>query len=126
MTSLQAKALACGVRLTIWGVVDEGGVCEAEDFLRALDMPAQTKFQARFERLTAVGYLRSPDEMRRLQVAGSPEVQEIKVNHGPGYRLYVIRHGLDWLATHGAKRPKDKNVPTEVAKARKLAEAAGL
>jgi len=99
------------------------GESPALDFLRGLDEAAQAAFKARFERLTGFGFLRSPEAWRRLDVAGSPAVYEIKVHKGPGYRLYVIRHDPTlWVATHGRKKPKDKAVPGEVSRARGLYE----
>lgn len=56
--------------------------------------------------------------MHPVECKGDPVVHEIKVHHGPGYRLYVIRHGRDWIATHGRKKPRDKHVCKEAKRAR--------
>lgn len=98
------------------------GECPAEDFLAGLDSQAQTQFKARFEQLTSVGYLRNPDQYRRLEVKGEPMVYEIKAHCGPGWRLYVVQVGKTWIATHGCQKPKDRRVPNEVEKARKIFE----
>lgn len=45
------------------------------------------------------------------------QVFELKVHQGPGWRLYAIRYGNRWYLTHGRKKPKDKRVNAEVAKA---------
>ena len=113
-----------GSKLTLYGAIGDGGTCDADVFLGKLDVRAQVKFQARFERLTEIGYLRSPDEMRNLQVPGQPDVHEIKVHYGPGYRLYIIRLGIDWMATHGCEKPKNRHVPAQAEKARDIAKAA--
>ncbi|MGO9228556.1 MAG: hypothetical protein ACLQKA_05000, partial [Bryobacteraceae bacterium] len=76
------------------------------------------QFQTSFERLTQIGYLMGEERMHPLKCPGTPGVQEIKVHVSPGYRLYVIREGRDWVATHGRKKPKDKRVCEEAKKAR--------
>jgi putative component of toxin-antitoxin plasmid stabilization module len=96
------------------------GTCPSEVFLTKLGAPEQTAFRARLERLTTVGYLRSPEQFRRLNVPGEPSVSEIKVDKGPGWRLYVVTITGEWVATHGGKKPKDKRVPAEADKARQI------
>lgn len=118
------KVLTRGRSCSLYGAVIEGGVCEAEDFLAALGPRQQAQFQARIERLTEIGFLRSPEEMRQLRVDGDPPIHEIKVHAGPGYRLYVVRYGTDWVATHGREKPKGKKVPAEVKRAREIVKAA--
>lgn len=85
------------------------------DFLQRL----QPRFQARCQRY--LEYLRdgvpikSPENFRRLSPSGAdPVVYEIKVDK---YRLYLVHHQLCWYATHGREKPKDNQVPREVAKA---------
>lgn len=123
MTSLYACTLQSGAACTLYAVGTPGGESEARNFLASLDQIPQVQFQARFERLTAIGYLRSPDEMRELHIAGQPPVHEIKTRSG--YRLYVIRKGSNWIATHGAKKPKDKQVGKQVQRARDIYGKAG-
>lgn len=119
MTSVP-RILHSGTALTLYAVVDEGGVCDAEIWLAGLPVAPQTQFKARFERLTVHGRLGGYDQMHQLECPGEPPVTEIKVHHGPGYRLYVIREGRDWVATHGCKKPKDKKVCTEATRARNI------
>lgn len=94
------------------------GTSPALEFLSGLRPRAQAQFKAALERLTGVGWLRSPETMRQLEVPGEPKVHEIKAHDGPGYRLYVVRQGTTWIATHGCRKPSDKRVPAEVARAR--------
>jgi hypothetical protein len=115
MTSVRL-VLCGGSSLTLYAVVGEDGSCDAKAWLAGLPQQAQIQFQARFERLCEVGFLRSPEEMRRLDCPGDPKVFEIKVKSG--YRLYVVLEGKDWLATHGVKRPKDKHVCRQAMKTR--------
>src|SRR5665647_3727326 len=123
MTTAPTERLAAGPKGRVVSLVLPTGESPARDFLLDLDDAAQAAFRARFERLTGVGFLRSPEAWRRLEVTGSPAVFEIKVHKGPGYRLYVIRHEQTlWVATHGCKKPKDKAVPGEVSRARGLYE----
>lgn len=58
--------------------------------------------------------------MRELQCGSGEKVHEIKVPSGPGYRLYVIRSGPDWLATHGSKKPRKSKVCAEASRAREI------
>lgn len=119
-----SKAPSCGEPLqggprgTIWAVELKDGACPADDFLKSLETRARAQFKARFEALSQTGTLRTPDFMRVLQVTGSPKVYEIKVDHGPGWRLYLIRLGTSWYATHGCKKPKDRTVAKEAEKSR--------
>lgn len=114
-----------GPHAAIRAVETKDGTCPAEDFLKSLEVRAQAKFWARFEVLSQTGTLRTPDFMRVLQVPGSPRVYEVKVDHGPGWRLYLIRQGVTWYATHGSKKPKDRKVADEVKKARDIFATGG-
>jgi putative component of toxin-antitoxin plasmid stabilization module len=78
------------------------------------------QFKARFEAIAAVGTLRTPEMGRWIEGSGKPKIFEIKVDHGPGYRLYAIRHGKDWFVTHGSKKPKDRRVAHEAERARDI------
>lgn len=119
MTS-QHRVLYTGRKLTIYAVVGPTGRCEAEVWLETLVDRAKAQFMARFERLAEIGFLRSPEEMRELQCGSGEKVHEIKVPFGPGYRLYVIRTGRDWLATHGTKKPREAKVCAEATRAREI------
>lgn len=118
MTSLCLEVLFEGPALTLYGAVVED-VCEVAEWLAGLDTRTQAQFRARLERLTTVGHLRSPDEMRQLQCpSADPPVSEIKTRSG--YRLYVIRAQKDWVATHGAKKPPDRKVCDHADRANKI------
>jgi putative component of toxin-antitoxin plasmid stabilization module len=63
------------------------------------------------------------ERVRKLMVPssrGQPEVWEFKAHDGPGWRLYAIRWRGDWVVTHGRKKPPDRRVAAEAAKARML------
>lgn len=104
--------LAVGDALTIYGIARDGG-SDVGDWLRGLEMQAQVQFRARMRKLSSAGRLRSPHEWRHL----GDGVYELKVDAGPGYRLYALRDGSDWTCTHGTKKPKPKKVQAEVARA---------
>lgn len=110
----------------IVGAIRKDGSCPSEDFLRGLESLGQAQFKTRFERLTTLGHLRSPEHYRPLQVPGTPRVWEIKISAGKGLRLYVVPHHMTladdrlWVATHGAPKPKDKQVPAQVHLARTI------
>jgi len=114
MTS-QRRIIWQGVKLTLYAIAKEE-VCDVAVWLESLDAAAQTAFRGRFEHLCDVGQLRSPGSWRALDQG----VFEVKVHAGPGYRLYMLRDGNDFTATHGREKPKDKKVPAEVAKARRV------
>ncbi|WP_196773151.1 type II toxin-antitoxin system RelE/ParE family toxin [Mycobacterium intracellulare] len=103
--------------MTLYAVATEEG-CEVEAWLASLDDAAQTAFRGRFEHLCDVGHLRSPEYWRQLEHG----VFEVKVRTGPGYRLYMVRDEINFLATHGTSKPKKNQVQKEVAKAIKAIE----
>lgn len=121
MTSLLLEVLYEGATLTLYGVVI-ADACAASEWLAGCDKKTKAQFAARFERLTTVGYLRGPEEMRQLQCSVDPPVSEIKTQSG--HRLYVVRHSKDWVATHGAKKPSDRKVCDQAKKAIKIWEEA--
>ncbi|MEU4711142.1 hypothetical protein AB0G00_32425 [Nocardia salmonicida] len=108
MTSPLIEVLQQGKGLTVYGIVNDRGECEAKLWLAALPPVAKVQFRARLERLADQGFLRATEEWRQLECPGNPPVHEIKVRSG--YRLYMVRHGKHWVSTHGAKKPKDKKV----------------
>lgn len=122
MSKVGGVELHRGPRGVIIGVRTSEGACPAEKFLAGLDARGQAKFGALFERLTTVGFLRSPELMRDIQDGRQPKVWEIKAHVGPGWRLYVIQDENRWCATHGCKKPKDSRVPVEANRARKIYE----
>jgi putative component of toxin-antitoxin plasmid stabilization module len=111
--SSQRRIICQGRTLTLYAVAPKG-VCEVYDWLTGLDDAAQTAFLSRFEHLCEVGRLRSPGHWRQLDAG----VFEIKVHCGPGYRLYMLRDGNNFIATRGCKKPKDGKVGAEVRRAR--------
>lgn len=114
MTS-QRRIIWQGLKLTLYAVAVEE-VCDVSVWLESLDDAAQTAFRGRFEHLCDVGRLRSPGSWRALDKG----VFEVKVHAGPGYRLYMLRDGSDFTATHGREKPKDRKVPAEVEKAKRI------
>lgn len=116
MSSFELEVIYEGRALTVFGVVVPGRGCLASAWLDGLPLQPQAQFRARLDRLTEVGFLRSPEEMRPLQCNGEPPVHEIKTRSG--HRLYVIRSRQDWVATHGAVKPSDRKVCAQAERAR--------
>jgi len=104
----------------IWGVRRSTGVCEAKEFYDGLPLRARLDFKKIMSRLTEFGRIANKEMFRRLEVTGHPTVWEMKSHEGPGYRIFCIQDGLDWWATHGRKKPKDKQVSNEVSRAREI------
>lgn len=85
------------------------------DFVEDLDDErAQAKIAARIERLAAgnAGDVASVGE----------GISEMRIHHGPGYRLYFIRHGLKVivLLCGGDKSTQDKDIKAAKQLAREL------
>ncbi|MGM7646784.1 hypothetical protein ACSVDM_17930 [Nocardia sp. JW2] len=116
MSSFELEVIYEGRALTVYGVVVHDRGCLASAWLAGLPLKPQVQFRARLDRLTEVGFLRSPEEMRQLQCDGEPPVHEIKTRSG--HRLYVIRSRRDWVATHGAVKPSDRGVCAQAERAR--------
>ena len=108
----QRRIIGEGRALTLYAVATEES-CEVYNWLESLDTAAQTAFRSRFEHLCDQGHLRSPEAWRSLDKG----VFEVKVHCGPGYRLYLLRDGKNFIATHGRIKPKDSKVKAEVKKA---------
>ncbi|MFI5503472.1 hypothetical protein ACIA5E_30825 [Nocardia asteroides] len=125
MSSFELEVIYEGRALTVYGVVLRGRGCLAADWLAGLPLQPQVQFRARLDRLTEVGFLRSPEEMRALKCDGQPPVHEIKARSG--HRLYLVRSKQDWVATHGAVKPADRKVCAQAERARGIwKEAQGL
>lgn len=99
-------------------VVKDDGSCPATDYMEKVRCKA--KFEARFKRLGAFGWLRSPEHMRKIK--DSDDVWEIKVSDGPGRRVYGCFEGNVFVITHGRNKPPDKKVAGEAKKARRTFE----
>lgn len=120
MTEVEHLVLCEGGGRRIWGVRGSDGVCGAEVFIIGLPVGARLDFRKIMDRLVTVGRITNTEVFRRLQSPGRPPVWEMKSFEGPGYRLYCIQEGTDWWVTHGSKKPKDRRVGNEVARARDI------
>ena len=78
------------------------------------DRPARLRVQVRIDRL-AIG---TPGQHRAL----TGGVQEMKIDHGPGYRVYYVRRGdvLVVLLCGGDKRSQRKDIEIALAMAQAL------
>ena len=47
-------------------------------------------------------------------------VSEFKIHKGPGYRIMAVLEGNVYVLTHGCPKPKDAQLPREVARARRV------
>lgn len=99
-----------------------GKTDEAEAFLLQLESRHQARFRKYFVYLKEGKQIKSPVNMRHIKgvrdpTGGNAEVHELKVHDAGGLRLYVVKFQNRWYATHGRKKPKDKDVPKEAKKA---------
>jgi len=106
---------------TVNTICAHGDKDEADEFLRTLNAASKAKFQRYLEYLRDGHRIKSPENMRHINVADpmnkGAEVHELKVHRDGGLRLYIVRYGGRWYATHGTKKVKDSAVPREAQKA---------
>lgn len=78
------------------------------------DLRARARVQARIERL-AMG---NPGDVRPV----GEGVSELRIDYGPGYRVYFIRRGPDLiiLLAGGDKSTQDEDIRTAIHLARNL------
>jgi len=94
-------------------IVLSDGTCPSIRYMR------QTRCEARFDarfRALAQAMLHCPDFYRPL----GDGVFEVKVDQGPGRRVFGCWEGKVFVVTHGADKPKPKAVPREVGRALRL------
>lgn len=113
-------------KLQVFAIRLPDGTCPADEWLKGLNDRQQAGIAARFQRLTEVGWLRSPDAFNNLSEAdrrkGEPRVDEIK-HVGLNLRVYVVDFSpgdKELFVTHGTTKPKKKQVAQEVARARRI------
>jgi hypothetical protein len=110
--------LRAGVKAVVVGVVLQDGTCPAKEFLDELQAP---QFEARMEAFGAMGTLRVTEQLNKASSEGRPIVWEIKAEkHHVAYRLYGVRVGAKFVATHGSVKRKPNVLKQEVAKAREI------
>ena len=78
------------------------------------DREAQARINSRIRRLS----LGNPGDVRPV----GHGVSELRIEHGPGYRVYFVQHGavLVVLLAGGDKRTQDRDIQTALALARNL------
>jgi putative addiction module killer protein len=78
------------------------------------DRQAQARINSRIRRLS----LGKPGDVRPV----GHGVSELRIEHGPGYRVYFVQHGavLVVLLAGGDKRTQDRDIQTALALARNL------
>lgn len=83
-------------------------------FTALRDRQARLRVQVRIDRL-AIG---NPGQYRAL----TGGVHEMKIDHGPGYRVYYVHRGevLVVLLCGGDKRSQRKDIQTAIAMAQQL------
>ncbi|WP_172592119.1 hypothetical protein [Subtercola boreus] len=114
MTEHSERQLLEGVD-SVLAIVQLSGRCDAWDYIDGLADQAKAHFQRYFEYLAEGKHIRSPEKMRHLATDSmGNEVHELKVHLNGGSRVYVVKHGDRWFATHGSRKPKDSRVPTEI------------
>lgn len=123
--SRRTKTFEDGLKASIKGVVFADGSCPADRFLNEeIPLEARAAFEGRMRNYGARGWLRNPEQMRdisegqKAKRADNETVSEMKVDKGPGYRLYGVKRGNTFLVTHGMPKPKDKLVAAEAKKTR--------
>ena len=82
---------------------------------RLRDLQARARIQARIERLA----LGNPGDVKPV----GEGVLEMRIDHGPGYRIYYVRHGatIVILLCAGDKRTQTQDIKRAHAMARDIA-----
>jgi putative addiction module killer protein len=80
-----------------------------EWFVSLRDQQARLRIQARIDRLMFA----NPGQHRVL----TRGVREMKIDHGPGYRVYFVRHGEAWvlLLCGGDKKSQRADIKAALA-----------
>ncbi|MGH8062182.1 MAG: type II toxin-antitoxin system RelE/ParE family toxin [Pseudoxanthomonas sp.] len=88
-------------------------------FAALRDREARIRIQVRIDRL-AMG---NPGQHRVL----TGGVCEMKIDHGPGYRVYYARHGDAWvvLLCAGSKKTQNADINAALALAKELEHSHG-
>jgi hypothetical protein len=123
LTEHSEVILARGKALQVVAIRSADGTCPALEFLDALTRRPRAQFRVLLERMAEDGRILGEERFRKLMVPsphGQPEVWEFKAHDGPGWRLYAIPRRGDWIVTHGRRKPADRRVAAEAAKARML------
>ena len=123
MTEHDEVVLVRGKALRVVAIRSADGACPALEFLDALARRPRAQFRALLERMAEEGRILGEERFRKLMVPGGrnqPQVWEFKAHDGPGWRLYAIPSQGDWIVTHGRKKPSDRRVAAEAARARML------
>ncbi|MGH8478462.1 MAG: type II toxin-antitoxin system RelE/ParE family toxin [Gammaproteobacteria bacterium] len=84
----------------------------AEWFASVRDKMARVRIQARIDRLR----FGNPGDMKPV----GEGVSELRIDHGPGYRVYFVRRGREVaiLLAGGDKRTQDRDIQTALELAR--------
>lgn len=91
---------------------------KTETFVRWLDglrdIQARARVQARFERL-AIG---NPGDVQPV----GEGVSELRINYGPGYRVYYKKRGREWviLLAGGDKSTQARDIKAAIQLAREI------
>jgi putative component of toxin-antitoxin plasmid stabilization module len=123
MTEDDGVLLARGRALRILAARLNDGTCPALEFLDELGPRPRAQFRALLERMADEGKILGEERFRKLEgrtPQGQPEVWEFKAHDGPGWRLYAVRFQGNWLVTHGGRKPRDRRVAAEAARARRI------
>lgn len=117
-TARKERLLKRGEKASVVAVVRSDGRCPADEFLEEVQV---AQFASRIEAFCAIGRLRSPELMNKASSGKDrPVVWEIKADKGPGYRLYGVRVGSKFVATHGSPKRKGRELAREVDLARTI------
>lgn len=83
-------------------------------FCSLRDKAAQCRIQVRIDRLQ----MGNPGDMKAVRDG----IRELRIDHGPGYRLYVVQHGvvLIVLLCGGDKSTQETDIRRAIDQSRRL------
>ena len=114
--------LYAGTRGKVMAVRLTNGSLPALDFLSSLPPRAQEAFKVLFSRQCDSGQLLSDTRFRWIEDGKKkPDVCEWKVHSPSALRLFGIREGGIWYATHGRDKPGEvREIKREAKRARTI------
>jgi Phage derived protein Gp49-like (DUF891) len=113
---MQARLLLSGRTLSIFGLVDESGVCASKDYiddLQTSQISDHKRLIGLLERTVEAGLPKNRERFRLLE----GKIFEFKSYQD---RLLCFQDGSSWIITHGCKKKKDKMDPNEIRRAEHL------
>lgn len=105
-----------GRRHAIYLVRDESGRVQAQRFMQNLTASDRAKLEAVLQELADEGHVHNTERFRMID-----KVAEVKAGgRGKGHRLWGMWGPQGLFVTHGATKPKERQLKKELARAQRI------